>query len=180
MRLSHGCPALCLLTAALAAPVTAQPAASTGAPPAARSARPAIAAGTFVAERIDREPLPQTDRVVDDDGTTYLIEFDRLVLSLRDDGRFRASVRYRRTLYANDPRGRDRRIPLQTMAVTGRYVIVGRDVRFTPDPSEETRGLQMLAGTVVNGREIIVPFQYRNGTRERDRRLVMLRNDNIL
>lgn len=141
---------------------------------------PVLRAGTFVAERIDRDPLPQTDRVVDDDGTTYLIVFDRLVLSLRDDGRFRASVRYRRTLYANDPRGRDRRIPLQTMAVTGRYEIVGSEVRFTPDPSEETRGLRMLAGTVVNGREITVPFQYRNGTRERDRRLVMRRNDNIL
>ncbi|MBA3853401.1 MAG: hypothetical protein C0503_03240 [Gemmatimonas sp.] len=140
----------------------------------------ALAAGTFVAERIDRDPLPQTDRVVDEDGTTYLIVFDRMVLSLRDDGRFRASVRYRRTLYANDPRGRDRRVPLQTMAVTGRYEIVGAEVRFTPDPSEETRGLRMLSGSVVNGREITVPFQYRNGTRERDRRLVMRRNDNIL
>lgn len=62
----------------------------------------ALAAGTFVAERIDREPLPQTDEVVDDEGTTYIIEFDRLVLSLRDDRRFRASVRYRRTLYSAD------------------------------------------------------------------------------
>ena len=157
---------LLLASALLAAPLRAQ--------------APALRAGTFVAERIDRDPLPQTDRVVDEDGTTYLIVFDRLVLSLRDDGRFRASVRYRRTLYANDPRGRDRRIPLQTMAVTGRYEIVGSEVRFTPDPSEETRGLRMLSGTVVNGREITVPFQYRNGTRERDRRLVMRRNDNIL
>lgn len=146
----------------------------------AQAPTPRLAAGTFVAERIDRDPLPQTDRVVDEDGTTYLIVFDRLILSLRADGRFRASVRYRRTLYANDPRGRDRTVPLQTMAVTGRYEIVGSEVRFTPDPSEETRGLRMLAGTVTSGREITVPFQYRNGTRERDRRLVMRRNDNIL
>lgn len=154
----------------LAAPIGAQ----------SRPQAPALAAGTFIAERIDRDPLPQTDRVVDEDGTTYLIVFDRMVLSLRGDGRFRASVRYRRTLYANDPRGRDRRVPLQTMAVTGRYEIVGAEVRFTPDPTEETRGLRMLSGSVVNGREITVPFQYRNGTRERDRRLVMRRNDNIL
>ena len=147
---------------------------------AAQSTPPRLPAGTFVAERIDREPLPQTDRVVDDDGTTYLIVFDRLILSLRPDGRFRASVRYRRTLYAADPRGRDRSVPLQTMAVTGTYEIVGTEVRFTPDPSEETRGLRMLAGTVVNAREITVPFHYRNGTRERDRTLVMRRNDNIL
>ncbi len=164
-------PRLACLALLIAAPLGAQ---------ARSAARPAVAAGTFVAERIDRDPLPQTDRVVDEDGTTYLIEFDRLILSLRDDGRFRASVRFRRTLYAADPRGRDRRIPLQTMAVSGRYAIVGDSVRFTPDPTEETRGLRMLAGSVVNAREIRVPFHYRNGTRERDRTLVMRRNDNIL
>ena len=63
--------------------------------------------------------------------------------------------------------------------LSGRYAIVGDSVRFTPDPSEETRGLRMLAGAVVNTREIRVPFHYRNGTRERDRTLVMRRNDNI-
>jgi hypothetical protein len=139
-----------------------------------------LAAGTFVASRIDRDSLPQTDRVVDDDGTTYLIVFDRLVLSLRADQRFRASVRYRRTLYSADPRGRGRTIPLQTMTVTGTYEIVGTEIRFTPDPSDDTRGLRMLAGTVVGPREISLPFQYRNGTRERDRTLVMRRNDNVL
>lgn len=178
MRLHDACLAFSILTVPLVAPVGAQGQAA--APPAAQSAAPRLAPGTFVAERIDRDPLPQTDRVVDEDGTTYLIVFDRLILSLRADGSFRASVRYQRTLYANDPRGRDRRVPLQTMAVTGRYEVVGSDVRFTPDPTAETRGLRMLAGTVINGREITVPFQYRNGTRERDRRLVMRRNDNIL
>ncbi len=157
------------------------PAATAPAPAAATTpAAPRLTAGTFIAERIDRDPLPQTDRVVDGDGTTYLIVFDRLVLSLRDGNRFRASVRYRRTLYANDPRGRDRAVPLQTMTVTGRYEIVGTEIRFTPDPSEETRGLRMLAGRVVSAREISLPFQYRNGTRERDRTLVMRRNDNVL
>ncbi|MBX3133474.1 MAG: hypothetical protein KF689_08845 [Gemmatimonadaceae bacterium] len=140
----------------------------------------ALAAGTFVAERIDREPLPQTDEVVDDEGTTYIIEFDRLVLSLRDDRRFRASVRYRRTLYSADPRGRSRRIPLQTMTVTGTYAVIDSEILFNPDPSEETRGLRMLAGRVVGPREISLPFQYRNGTRQRDRTLVMRRDDNIL
>ena len=143
------------------------------------AAAPRISAGTFVAARIDRDSLPQTDRVVDEDGTTYVIVFDRLVLSLRGDGSFRASLRYRRTLYSSDLRGRDRSIPLQTMAVTGKYEVVGTEVRFTPDQTEETRGLRMLAGTVVSAREITVPFQYRNGTRERDRRLVMRRDDNI-
>lgn len=149
-------------------------------PPAQAPARPRLTAGTFLAARIDRDSLPQTDRVVDDDGTTYLIVFDRLVLSLRSDNRFRASVRYRRTLYSSDPRGRDRTIPLQTMTVTGTYEVVGTEIRFNPDPTEDTRGLRMLAGTVVNAREISLPFQYRNGTQERDRTLVMRRNDNVL
>ncbi len=141
---------------------------------------PRIGAGTFVAARIDRDSLPQTDRVLDDDGTTYLIVFDRLVLSLRDGNRFRASVRYRRTLYSADPRGRNRTIPLQTMTVTGTYELVGTEIRFNPDPSEDTRGLRMLAGTVVGAREITIPFHYRNGTQERNRTLVMRRNDNVL
>ena len=66
------------------------------------------------------------------------------------------------------------------MTVSGTYEIVGTEIRFTPDETEETRGLRMLAGRVVSPREISVPFQYRNGTRERDRTLVMRRDDNIL
>ncbi len=174
-------PPVVLAASLLTAAVIAAPALGAQARPAPASpATVRVSAGTFVAARIDRDSLPQTDRVVDDDGTTYLIVFDRLVLSLRSDGKFRASVRYRRTLYSADPRGRDRSIPLQTMAVTGTYEIVGTEVRFTPDPTEDTRGLRMLAGTVVNAREITVPFSYRNGTRERDRTLVMRRDDNIL
>lgn len=136
--------------------------------------------GTFAASRIDREPLPLQDRVVDEDGTEYLIEFDRLVISLRADARFRASVRFRRTLYANDPRGRDRRTPLQSLTVTGTYTIDGDSIRFTPDPTEETRGLRMLAGAVRSPRELLVPFRYRNGTQERLRTLILQRRDDIL
>ena len=48
-------------------------------------ARPAAAqaTGSYLALRIDQSPLPLADRVTDTDGTTYLIEFDRMVLSLR-------------------------------------------------------------------------------------------------
>ncbi len=144
------------------------------------TAPPRLAAGTFLAQRIDRDSLPQTDRVIDTDGTTYLIVFDRLALSLRADKTFRASVRYRRTLYSSDPRGRDRRIPLQTMSVTGTYELVGNVIKFNPNPSEDTRGLRLLEGIVVGPREISLPFHYRNGTTERDRTLVMRRNDNVL
>lgn len=133
-----------------------------------------------MATQIDRDPLPLTDRVVDDDGSEYLIEFDRMILALRADRTFRASVRYRRTLFSSDPRGRARGAPLQNMTVTGTYEVVDGVIRFTPDPSNETRGLKMLAGDVRSTRELVIPFSYRNGNQARDRTLVMARRDNIL
>ncbi len=136
--------------------------------------------GTFVAARIDRETLPVTDRVVDEDGTQYVIEFDRLVLSLREDFTFRASVRFRRTLFSADARGRSRETPLQSMTVTGRWSIGDTTIRFIPDPSADSRGLRMLAGSVGSLREMHVPFHYRNGTQERERTLVLQRRENIL
>ena len=44
---------------------------------------PAQTIGAYLADRIDQAPLPMTDRVTDPQGTTYLVEFERLVLSLR-------------------------------------------------------------------------------------------------
>ena len=142
---------------------------------------PSAPVGTFMATRIDRDTLPLQDRVVDEDGTLYLIEFDRLVIALNDDLSFRASVRYRRTLFTAAPRGRGRTTPLQTMTVTGTYDVNGKgEIRFTPDESNETKGLRMMAGTVRSARELSIPFHYRNGTQERDRTLTLTRRDNIL
>ncbi len=155
----------------------ARRAAPTG-PTAARN--PSTPRGTFMATRIDRDSLPSQDRVVDEDGTLYLIEFDRLVIALTDDLSFRASVRYRRTLFSAAPRGRGRATPLQSMTVTGRYEVVNGEIRFTPDESNETKGLRMLAGSVRSARELSIPFTYRNGTQERNRTLTLTRRDNIL
>lgn len=142
---------------------------------------PGAPVGTFMATRIDRDTLPLQDRVVDEDGTLYLIEFDRLVIALNDDLSFRASVRYRRTLFSAAPRGRGRTTPLQSMTVTGKYEVNGAgEIRFTPDESNETKGLRMMAGTVRSARELSIPFHYRNGTQERDRTLTLTRRDNIL
>lgn len=146
----------------------------------AQAQSPAIAPGTFVADRIDGAPLPLTDRVTDRDGTTYLVEFDRLVLSLRPNNRFRASVRYRRTLYSRDPRGRNRIAPIQSMTVDGTYAVVGGEIRFTPDPSKETGAMRMLSGRVEGPRRLSMPFDYRNGTADRHRTLQLVRNDDVL
>jgi hypothetical protein len=136
-------------------------------------------AGTFLAERIDAAPLPMTDRVTDVDGTTYLVEIDRLVLALRANQRFRASVRFRRTLFSRDPRGRNRPVPLQTMTVDGTYAVVDGEIRFTPDPSPDAGGLRMLTGRVEGARRLTMPFDYRNGTAERHRTLVLVKHDDV-
>ena len=145
-------------------------------------ARPAAAqaTGSYLALRIDQSPLPLADRVTDTDGTTYLIEFDRMVLSLRAESRFRAIVRFRRTLTsaAGQARGGGRAAPLQTMTVTGRYAVTGTTIRFTPDASEETRGLRILDGRIESRTRIAVPFDYRNGRVTRNRTLRLeLRTD---
>lgn len=165
--------------ALLALSVTLAP--GTVVPQAPRTApRPALAAGTFVADRIDGTPLPLTDRVTDRDGTTYLVEFDRLVLTLRPGNRFRASVRYRRTLYSRDPRGRNRTAPIQSMTVEGSYAVLAGDIRFTPDPSREAGAVRMLAGRVEGPHRLSMPFDYRNGTTDRHRVLQLVRADDVL
>ena len=142
----------------------------------------AQATGSYLATRIDQSPLPLADRVTDGDGTSYLIEFDRLVLSLRAESRFRAIVRFRRTLSsaASKARGAGRDVPLQTMTVTGRYAVVGTSIRFTPDASAETRGLRILDGTVEGRNRIALPFNYQNGRVTRNRMLRLELRTNIL
>ena len=136
--------------------------------------------GSFLAERIDASALPVTDRVTDEDGTEYLVEFDRLILSLRADRTFRASVRFRRTLWSRNAPSRSRGVPLQSLTVSGTYTIVRDTIHFVPDNSEENRGLRMLAGRVESSRRISVPFDYRNGAVERRRVLALTRRDDIL
>ena len=167
-----------LIGVALGAQLGAQLGAPLGAQPAAPAPRAPIA-GTFVAERIDASPLPLTDRVTDVDGTTYLVEFDRLVLSLRAGNRFRASVRFRRTLYSRDPRGRDRATPIQSVTVSGSFALLNGELRFIPDPSKEAAGLRMVTARVDGTGRLSMPFDYRNGSTERHRTLTLVRQDDV-
>jgi len=138
--------------------------------------------GAYLADRIDQAPLPMTDRVTDPQGTTYLVEFDRLVLSLRSGNRFRAVVRFRRTLTSvgGSTRSLARSTPVQSMTVNGTFAVTGSAIRFTPDPSADTQGLQMLDGTVESSGRIAVPFDYRNGAVSRRRILRLKHAPNIL
>ena len=157
-------PALLLLALLLVAAV----------PRAARAQR----AGSYLAMRIDNAPLPLADRVTDDDGTTYLVEFERLVLSLRSGNRFRAAVRFKRTLSTSG--ARSRQAPIQSMTVTGRDEVTGTSIRFLADSSSEMRGVRRLDGTVEGPQRISVPFDYRNGAVERKRVLKLEFRGDIL
>lgn len=134
--------------------------------------------GSYLAMRIDQSPLPLSDRVTDDDGTTYLVEFERMVLSLRSGNRFRAAVRFKRTLSAQGARSRE--APIQSMTVTGRYEVTGTTIRFVADSTGELKGVRMLDGTIEGPQRISVPFDYRNGAVQRQRVLRLQFRGDIL
>lgn len=139
---------------------------------------PAQVVGSYLALRIDDAPLPLADRVTDTDGTTYVVEFERLVLSLRAGNKFRAAVRFKRSLTTADSRTGGRSAPIQSMTVTGRYEVTGKEIRFIADSSSDTEGVKMLNGTIDGPQRLSLPFDYRNGAVQRRRVLrLQFRND---
>jgi hypothetical protein len=157
----------------------AQAPASTAIAPAPAAAAPHAlepAAANYASQRINAKPLPMTDRVSDDKGVQYLIEFDELILGLRANHEFRAALKYRQTLASKGSKmGQD---PLQKMIVYGTWAVVGTELRFVPDPKRGGNGLRILTGT-FKGNEIDVPFDYRNGSVSRRADVVLVRDDHI-
>ena len=137
--------------------------------------------GSYLAVRIDASELPLADRVTDSDGTTYLVQFERMVLSLRAGNKFRAAVRFKRSLTTGDTRaGGGRAAPVQSMTVTGRYEVTGKSIRFIADSTSETKGVTMLDGTIDGAQRISLPFDYRNGATQRRRVLRLQFRSDIL
>jgi hypothetical protein len=132
---------------------------------------PALA--SYVAVSVNGGKLPSTDQVTDPHGTRFLVEFDELVLAIRANGQFRASLRYRQSLAEKGTALR--REPIQSMTVYGRYVVQGNALRFIPDPKRGGKGIEMLDGTFAAGR-IDVPFWYRNGQVSRKAQVVLRRD----
>lgn len=177
-----------LTLACAASPLVAQGTKSAAkSPPATRAAahapNPAPAAsaepgrGSYVSARLNGKALPVTDRATDDQGVQFLIEFDELILTVRPNHEFRASLRYRQTLAARGDRiGRD---PIQKMTVYGTFVSTGGNgLRFIPDPKRGGQGLRILDGT-FGARTIDVPFDYRNGSVSRRAQVMLLYNPHI-
>jgi hypothetical protein len=167
-------PLSALCASLIAGALFAQAPASPPAAAPARAAEPAVA--SYVSQRLNGKPLPVTDRVSDDKGVQYLIEFDELILAIRPNHEFRAALRYRQTLAAKGAQiSQD---PLQKMIVYGTWAVVGTELRFVPDPKRGGSGLQILTGT-FHGREIDVPFDYRNGAVSRRAAVILIRDDHI-
>jgi hypothetical protein len=146
----------------------------------APAAAPARASGppaaSYVSQRLNGKPLPVTDRVADDKGVQYLIEFNELILAIRANHEFRASLKYRQTLAAKGAHiGQD---PLQKMTVYGTWSVVGAELRFVPDPKRGGNGLRILTGT-FSATRIDVQFDYRNGSVTRRAAVALVRDDRI-
>ncbi len=136
---------------------------------------PAVA--SYVSSKLNAKPLPVTDKVTDDKGVQYLIEFDELIISIRPNHEFRAALKYRQSL---ESKGREMgRDPLAKMVVYGTWTVAGAELRFVPDPKRGGSGLRILTGTFKD-REIDVPFDYRNGSVSRRAQVVLIRNDHII
>ena len=140
----------------------------------------AQAVGSYLALKIDDAPLPLADRVTDTDGTIYLVEFERMVLSLRAGNKFRAAVRFKRSLTTGDTRSGSRAAPIQSMTVTGRYEVTGKEIRFIADSSSDAKGVTMLNGTIDGPQRLSLPFDYRNGAVQRRRVLRLQFRSDIL
>lgn len=141
---------------------------------AARAAEPVLA--SYVSSRLNGKPLPVTDRASDSTGTQYLVEFDELILSLRANHEFRASLRFRQELAVKGERLRQE--PIQKTTIYGSWSAAGGQLRFVPDPSRGGSGLSILGGT-YNGPRIEVPFDYRNGSVYRRATVVLVKDDSI-
>ena len=99
-----------------------------------------------------------------------------MILGIRPNHEFRAALKYRQTLAAKGTRiSQD---PIQKMTVYGTWSVVGTELRFVPDPKRGGSGLRILTGT-FSGREIDVPFDYRNGSVSRRASVVLIRDDHI-
>ena len=128
---------------------------------------------SYVSVQVNGGKLPSTDIATDPQGTKFLVEFDELVLAIRANSQFRASLRYRQSLAEKG--AALVREPIQSMTVYGRYEVHGNALKFIPDPKRGGKGIEILDG-IFAGERIDVPFFYRNGQVTRRAQVVLKRD----
>lgn len=166
---SHVPAALALsLTAWLGAPVQAL-----------RAPAPSVApgvVGSYEATRVNRKVVPTADRVEASPGYEHAIRLEEMVLSLRADKRFIATVKYHQSMVKRSARAEVS--PVMTAAVRGRYEVRGTTIRFLPDADSRGRRVKPVDGE-LSGRRITVPFDYKSGAITRKFIVDLDRNENI-
>ena len=125
------------LTAWLNAPVQALRApAPSVAPGVAAGVAPGVV-GSYEATRVNRKVVPTADRVEASPGYEHAIRLEEMVLSLRADKRFIATVKYHQSMVKRSARAEVS--PVMTAAVRGRYEVRGTTIRFLPDADSKGR-----------------------------------------
>jgi hypothetical protein len=124
---------------------------------------PNVLRGVWEATRVNAQALPMTDRVVGNDGFTHVVRLHGMTIRLQPNGRFQASLRYRRAILTR--RERIETAVLETDTWIGTYTVNGTQMRFVPEPRAKQK-IQPFDG-VRSGRRISVSFDYDIVTRKR-------------
>ncbi|MBX9927344.1 MAG: hypothetical protein K2X99_00395 [Gemmatimonadaceae bacterium] len=146
-----------------------------GAAPSPASAAPPAIVGVWETRRMNAKPLPFTDIVKDADGTTHAVRLIEMIIRVRKDGRFVATLKYQRTV--NRTGARVENEPLLKDTWAGPWTLDGTRITFRPEKNKG-RAVRPFQGTFANGR-IAVPFDYDIVVRK-TYQLDLIRNDLIL
>jgi hypothetical protein len=119
--------------------------------------------GVWAAQRVNRQALPMTDRVVGDDGFTHAVRLQEMTLRLRPNGRFTAALQYRRAILSRGERIEAAR--LQNDVWQGTWRRTGDALLFVPEKNGD-RTVAPFDGR-VSGQRISVAFDYDIVTRKR-------------
>lgn len=137
---------------------------------------PSALVGSYEATRVNRKAVPTADRVDATAGYEHAVRLEEMILALRADQRFVATVKYHQSMVRK--RAKAEESPLMTAAVRGRYEVRGTTIRFVPDPDAKGKRVRPVDGAIA-GRRITVPFDYRSGAVTRKFIVDFDRNENI-
>lgn len=137
---------------------------------------PLAVVGSYEAVRVNRKVVPTADRVEATPGYEHAVRLVEMILTLRADKRFVATVKYHQAMVKKSAKAEES--PVMTAAVRGKYEVRGTTIRFVPDPDAKGKRVRPVDGAMT-GRRITVPFDYRSGTVSRKFVVDFDRNESI-
>ena len=143
--------------------------------PAQLNATAALPTGLYVANLLNRHPLPRIERVPSTDGWEHWFKLERGLLTLRPDGRFIASFRYYRQHVP--PRAPVRPGPLLNETYKGKFTVSGTRITLIPDPTKKYKRVQPIIGS-ISGDRMNIPYIVAEGQSKHPLRLDLRREGN--